>query len=106
MAGVVWVEIFARIFPLLVMAMSALGFYALGKWLRKHGHGARLDKVCAIIVKFKNGTSMIFSPLAIGAGRLGCMLNSVPFLGSKQQRQQWGELEIKIVDGLKMRAKN
>jgi len=90
------IEMFVIVFPLLLMIMGALGFYALGKWLRNRGYGARLDSVDAFINRLQRRSSAVLVPLAIGIGRLGYSLNRLPILGSKQQQPQWDELESRM----------
>jgi len=80
------------VLPLLAMVVCALGFYALGKWLRSRGHGERLDAIDAVITRAQRGYLTILGPLAAGVTRLGRSLNQMPLLGSKRQRQLWDNL--------------
>jgi len=96
MAGTVLVEMVAIVFPLLLMVVCALGFYALGKWLRKRGYGARLDVMSTFIAKFQLRSSMMLAPWAVGVGRIGYAFSRLPLLGSKRQQKQWDELEARM----------
>jgi len=84
------------VFPLLAMVVCALGFYALGKWLRGRGHGEKLDAINAAINKIQRKSGTIMKPLAMRTTRMGRVFSRLPLLGSKRQRQQWDELEKQI----------
>jgi len=80
-------------FPLLAMVVCALGFYALGKWLRRRGHGQRLDAIDAVITRAQRGYITILGPLAAGVTRLGRSFNQMPLFGSRRQRQLWEHMD-------------
>jgi len=79
--------------PLLGMSLCALGFYALGRWLRSRGHGARLDAIGAVIDKVQHKSGHAMTPLMLGTSRLGRALSALPLFGSKRQRRQWEALQ-------------
>jgi len=80
------------VLALLAMVACALGFYALGKWLRSRGHGERLDAIDAVITRVQRGYLTLLRPLASGVTRLGRSINHMPLLGSRRQRQLWDHM--------------
>jgi len=84
------------LFPLLAMIVVALGFYALGKWLRDRGYGERLDAINAIINSIQKKSGGIMKPLAVRTTRMGRLFNRLPLFGSRRQQQEWNELEEKM----------
>jgi len=96
MSGTALFEMLTVMFPLLLMVICALGLYAFGKWLRGRGHGEQLDAMAVFITRLQRKSNAVLVPLAVGIGRLGHSFSRLPLLGSKQQQQQWDELESRI----------
>ena len=75
--------------PLLLMFVVGVGFWAVGQWLRRRGHGEQLDRLGVRFVIVRHHTYRFLGPLfgnaAVGLGR---GLSGVPLLGSKRSREQ------------------
>ncbi|EFH6694700.1 hypothetical protein GNY16_20120 [Escherichia coli] len=75
------------------MFLAGIGFWALGQWLRRRGHGDRLDKIDAKVSKGQRMTARVLGPLSGGFVGVARSLSRVPLLGSKRSREMWDDLE-------------
>jgi len=91
--------------PMLIMFVLGLGALLLGRWLRHLGYGKRLDALDVKFHKIQQKKNKIMKPLAFGMLRMGRGLHSMPFLGSKQQRQKWEYMEAQLRVNLDSDAK-
>ncbi|EJD3148819.1 hypothetical protein M1V18_004392 [Salmonella enterica] len=88
-----FLEVLNFVLPLVILFVFGIGLWALGQWLRRKGHGERLDKIDARMNKAQRATARMFGPLSgalIGVGRT---LSRIPLLGSKNSRAMWDDLE-------------
>ena len=73
--------------PLLAMFVVGVGLWALGRWLRRKGHGDQLDRFGVRFVKVRHYSYRLLGPLfgraAVGISRT---LDNVPLLGGKRSR--------------------
>jgi len=102
LSNITLIDIFFAALPLLLMVICAFGFYAIGKWLRRHGHGMQLDAIDAFITSLQRSSNKALVPLAMGIGHFSRSLNNLPLLGSKRQQQHWNEMEARIHEDSKV----
>ena len=76
-----------------LMVLLAFGFHGLGIWLRKRGHGDRLDSIDAAVTKAQHRSLRLLGPLAASVARFGRAFHTLPVLGSRRQREMWSDLE-------------
>lgn len=78
---------------LLGMFVVGIGFWALGQWLRGHGHGDRLDKIDAKLSKGQRKLGRFLGPLGGGFVGVARSISRVPFLGNRRSRDMWDDLD-------------
>lgn len=89
----IFLEVLNFFLSLVILFVFGIGLWALGQWLRRNGHGERLDKIDARMSKAQLATARLFGPLSgalIGVGRT---LSRIPLLSSKNSRTIWDDLE-------------
>lgn len=83
------------VFPLLAfstMAAVAVSLWAVGQWLRRRGHGDRLDRIARALDVAQQRTGQIARPLGLALIGAGGALTRLPLLGSRGDRAMWNDL--------------
>lgn len=88
---------FLASFPGLLAALAALfflglGFWGLGRWLRRKGHGDALDRVGGRVAKAQRVTEGLLGPAAGLLTGVGRAISRAPLFGSRHQRDMWDDL--------------
>lgn len=79
--------------PLVGMFVVGVGFWAIGQWLRRKGHGDALDRLAVRFVKVRQFSYRILGPVGGSMVGLGRGLSRVPVFGSKRTRAVWDVIE-------------
>ena len=82
-------------FPLLAfsaMAALAVSWWALGQWLRRKGHGDRLDRIARALDAAQQRTGQLARPFGLALIGTGGALTRLPFLGSSGSRVMWNDM--------------
>ncbi|EEQ2490318.1 hypothetical protein GSG79_004239 [Escherichia coli] len=79
------------IFAVVTFAFG-LSMWALGRHLRKQGHGQKLDRIERGYNLTILGAGKVLGPLGRGFLNAGSAMGRVPFFGSKTQRETFDNL--------------
>lgn len=83
------------VIPLLAfsaMAAVAVSWWALGQWLRRKGHGDRLDRIARALDAAQQRTGQLARPFGLALIGTGGALTRLPFLGSSGSRAMWDDM--------------
>lgn len=79
--------------PLLLMFCAGLALWGLGRWLRRRGHGASLDKFGARVTDAQRATVKVLGPFGRLLTGFGRAMSRAPLFGSRRQREMWEDLD-------------
>lgn len=88
-------ELLWFVLPLAGMLVAGIGFWALGQWLRRKGHGDLLDRIGVGLGKVQRLTGQAANPLSGHVIGLVRGFSRIPMLGNKRSRALWDEMEQK-----------
>ncbi|WP_082066501.1 hypothetical protein [Pseudomonas oryzihabitans] len=86
-------SILLLVLPCLGFFVVGIGLWALGQWLRRRGHGDRLDQIGEKVSKGQRMTGRALAPVSGSFVSLARSMSRIPLLGNKRSREMWQDLE-------------
>ncbi|WP_443691041.1 hypothetical protein [Pseudomonas sp.] len=79
----------------------AFGMQFLGRWLRSHGHGAKLETIGKYYYALQYRMSTFATPMAKGVLGAAQSYNRLPLFGSKRQAAELDRVRTAMQDSSK-----
>lgn len=79
--------------PLLLMMVLGMAFWAFGQFLRRRGWADRLDRIDAKVTQAQARAGHITAPIGSALMGTGFALSHIPLLGSKRSKAMWDGLK-------------